>query len=336
MRILLIRLDKIGDLVSTLPVDAIPALKGHDVRWVVAHGLGFVARNAVPPREALELDRTNGAASSLELGRLLDEWKPDIAVSFQAPWWVSTTLWKKGVAVRAGVRSQWHSFLFLNRSLRQKRSRAEKHEADYNRELLEFALREAGLETPPFQSHFPSPVLELRAPAVSLERFALPSSYVVVHPGMAGSALNWPQKSYVAFIRAVAQARAVVITGTPMDEGFLSEIRRECPESGTLRWLVGQLSADELLAVLAKAATVVAPSTGVAHLAAALGRPVIALFSPLRVQRPERWAPRGPKVSVILPPGADTLRDANAAEAAAAMEKIRVEDVLAQLEKSLA
>lgn len=323
----MIRLDKIGDLVSTLPVDAIPALRGHEIRWVIARGLGFVAKNAAPTRAALELDRADSAASSTELGRLIDEWKPDVAVSFQAPWWVSTTLWKKGVRVRAGVRSQWHSFLFFNRALRQKRSRAEKHEADYNRELLEFALRAAPSSTP---------VLELRAPSVSLERFSLPSSYVVVHPGMAGSALNWPQKSYVALIRELSKSRAVVITGTPTDESFLSEIRRECPESADVRWLVGSLTADELLAVLAKAAAVVAPSTGVAHLAAALGRPVISLFSPLRVQRPERWAPRGPAVSILLPPDSDGLRDASPEGAAAVMEKIRVEDVLALVEKSFA
>lgn len=36
--------------------------------------------------------------------------------------------------------SQWHSYIFLNHGLRQSRTLAEKHEADYNFELMQFAL----------------------------------------------------------------------------------------------------------------------------------------------------------------------------------------------------
>lgn len=293
MKILLIRLDKIGDLVSTLPVDQLPQLTPHDVHWAIARGLSFIPRYAQPPRQVFELDKANTDGIALRsLREFLRKETPDLAVSFQAPWWVNYALWSEGVPQRVGVRSQWHSFLFLNRGLRQRRSRAERHEADYNRELLEFALKLAPSS---------SPVLQMKA-AADVVLPALPSVYVVMHPGMAGSALNWPQKSYVELIRKLTLAgHPVVITGTPADGPYLDEIERSARNLPGVHWLVGNLDSTALLTVLERAQAVLAPSTGVAHLAASLGRPVLCLFSDVRVQRSVRWAPRGPNVQILEP-----------------------------------
>jgi ADP-heptose:LPS heptosyltransferase len=47
----------------------------------------------------------------------------------------------------------------------------------------------------------------------------------------------------------------------------------------------------DLVAVLARAAAVVTPDTANVHLAAALGRPLVALFTPLGGTRMAHWAP---------------------------------------------
>jgi ADP-heptose:LPS heptosyltransferase len=52
-----------------------------------------------------------------------------------------------------------------------------------------------------------------------------------------------------------------------------------------------------LAAVLAAAAVVVAPNTGAAHLAAAVGTPVVSLFAP--VVPAARWAPYGVPAVVL-------------------------------------
>ncbi|WP_374032053.1 glycosyltransferase family 9 protein [Bdellovibrio bacteriovorus] len=124
------------------------------------------------------------------------EYRPDVAVSLQAPWWVSYALWVEGVPVRAGVRSQWHSFLFLNKGLRQRRSLAVQHEADYNLDVLKHALN--------ISENVKTPVLKLTAPEnpALLSKYHLTTqNYVVVHPGMAGSALNWPIGNYIELIK---------------------------------------------------------------------------------------------------------------------------------------
>lgn len=338
MKVCLIRLDKIGDLVCSLPVDEAPWLDGHQIRWVVQQGMGFIASNAVPGRRFLQLDKNSKWESFRHLLRYLKEENFQVAVSFQAPWWVSLALWWRGVPLRAGVLSQWHSFLFFNRGLRQRRSLAEKHEADYNLELLAHAIgkevrkipsapsaevvlcdsKTAGLSVEELiASRLPlmtqAPRLRMRAPEHPSLWERLPfqkKQFVVVHPGMTGSALNWPQKNYVSLIRELAKFTPVVITGTPADQEFLRDIELVRNETN-IHWLVGEVTATELLGVLAESRLVIAPSTGVAHLGAALGTPVISLFSPLVVQRPTRWAPRGTDVTCFLPSreGEDCMAD---------------------------
>jgi ADP-heptose:LPS heptosyltransferase len=319
-RILLIRLDKIGDLISTLPVDQAAVLKNHDVRWVISKGLSFIPDHAMPHRQYLELSKEDWKASLKILVNDIRKFKPDVAVSFQAPWWVNYALWMEGVPVRAGVLSQWHSFLFLNKGLRQKRSRAVQHEADYNFDLLRYAL---GDNTP----RPATPVLKLVVPENPnlLAKYHLTTNnYVIVHPGMAGSSLNWPISCYVTLIEKIIATTPVVLTGTPADEPFLKDIKEHFKNTPRVIVLQNLLSAPELLTVLKNSKAVVVPSTGVAHIAASLGVKTLGLYSPIRVQHPRRWAARGDNVTIFVSKNENPPYDK-------AMEEIRVDDVLKAL-----
>lgn len=298
-KVLLVRLDKIGDLVSTMPVDQVLTDQGHEVTWVIAQGLGFLAENAQPKRKYLELSLSNKTESILKLKNWIEKEKPDVSIFFYGPWWVSQALWSLGVPTRVGRRSQWHSYLFLNKGLRQSRSQATKHEADYNQELVNFAF-----QLKPQQA---TPILKLEAPIKRhlFEKFDLrPLDYVVVHPGMAGSALNWPQTHYNTLIEKLIQSTSVVITGTQADEKWLTEIKAKWQSHPKVRILQNQLNFEELLFILKNAKALVAPSTGVIHLGASLGITVVGLYSPIQVQHPKRWGPRGEKVHILLPPQA--------------------------------
>lgn len=323
-KVLLIRLDKIGDLICTLCVDQVSFLKNCDVHWVISQGLGFIPDNSEPKRNYLELSKTNWQESLRDLRRFLRDYKPDIAVSFQAPWWVSYALWAENVPVRAGVKSQWHSFMFLNKGLRQRRSLAMQHEADYNLDLLlhAFSINEETLQEK-------TPTLKLIAkdnPSL-FEKYSLKlQQYVVVHPGMAGSALNWPIASYMDFIEQALEKNQIVLTGTTADEPWLKEIKERFKNHPRVLCLQSQLNPSELFTVLKNARAVVVPSTGVAHMAASLGAPVLGLYSPLRVQHPRRWAARGDHVKIFVPMVSDIDRvDPEC------MKQIKVEDVLSAL-----
>lgn len=298
MKFLLVRLDKIGDLISTLPVDELEQFKGHEVHWVIAKGLGFLPKNAKPQRSFSEIDLGKSRQARQQLREIIQREKPDAAIVFYAPWWASWVLASEKVEKRFGRLSQWHSYLFLTQGLRQSRSRSEKHEADYNADLARFAF---DLKT---ESNVETPLLKLQAPVRRqlFEKHSLtPKKYVVVHPGMAGSALNWPQNSYVALIGKLIVDQTVVVTGTEADEPWLGEIKARFFKDPKVRWLQDQLDREELLFILEHAAGVVAPSTGVAHLAASLGAPTLGIFSPLPAHHKSRWGSRGPRALALSP-----------------------------------
>lgn len=293
-RALFVRLDRIGDLVLTLPVDE--GLGFARVDWWIPRRLSFVTRSARPERRATEIPPSVGFGEFFRLVRLVKAQAYDVAVIFHAPWWVGLALTLAGIPVRVGVRSQWHSFLFFNRGVRQKRSRADQSELEFNYRLVELGLR------------LPERSLERRAlkmDASDLEPLSLhglkPKSYAVVHPGMGGSARNWPVELYAEYVREIAREGIVVITGTAGDSIYVTPLLEMLGNEANVVWLNEKLDGLELISILGNAKFVFAPSTGVLHLAASTGVPTIGLFSPVRVQRSIRWGPQGPRTAALEP-----------------------------------
>ena len=129
--------------------------------------------------------------------------------------------------------------------------------------------------------------LAVRGPLPDVTARVGTEPYVVVHPGAAVPARR-PTAGHSRDIVAalVAAGNRVVVTGSA-DEATLSGF----VANGKACDLGGQLSLRELAAVLRGADVVVVPNTGPAHLAAAVGTPVVSLFAP--VVSPQQWAPYG-------------------------------------------
>lgn len=114
-----------------------------------------------------------------------------------------------------------------------------------------------------------------------------------VHLGAAyGPAKVWVSERVVDFCR-LGQARGMVpvLLGAPQDAPVAADVLREVPAVS----LVGRDGPDLLPAVLTEMAVLVSGDTGVAHLAASLGTPVVALFGPTD---PTLTAPLG-RVAVV-------------------------------------
>ncbi|MFK3984135.1 HAD-IIIA family hydrolase [Micromonospora sp. NPDC050397] len=100
--------------------------------------------------------------------------------------------------------------------------------------------------------------------------------YLVVHPGSSVAARACPPELCARIVTALVEAgHRVVVTGGP-GEGALTS--RVAGRSGIN--LGGQTSLTGLAAIIARAGCLVVGNTGPAHLAAALGTPVISLFAP--------------------------------------------------------
>ncbi|MDD4866733.1 MAG: glycosyltransferase family 9 protein, partial [Mycobacterium sp.] len=117
--------------------------------------------------------------------------------------------------------------------------------------------------------------------------------YVVFHPGAAVPARRPSRPRSAAMVAALAGAGyRVVVTGGP-EEAWLT-----AGAAGAVAVdLGGQTSLAELAAVFAAARVVVVPNTGPAHLAAAVGAPVVSLFAP--VVPAAQWQPYGRAVTVL-------------------------------------
>jgi heptosyltransferase-2 len=105
---------------------------------------------------------------------------------------------------------------------------------------------------------------------------ALPPPVVLAPGAEYGPAKQWPAAHYRALALALAQAGwPCVVAGLPQDRPLGGEILAGL--AGGVN-LCGQTTLPQLVALLARAALVVSNDSGAMHVAAALGRPQIALF----------------------------------------------------------
>lgn len=116
---------------------------------------------------------------------------------------------------------------------------------------------------------------------------------LIIHPGSGGAIKCWPQSDYLDLA-----ARALKIGLSPFF--LLGPVEEENPEfanlSGSGFPVLSGLTLVETAAVLANAEIYVGNDSGITHLAAAMGRPVIAIFGP---SDPGRFGPRGRLVKII-------------------------------------
>lgn len=117
--------------------------------------------------------------------------------------------------------------------------------------------------------------------------------YVVVHPGATAPARTWPVAHHAALVSALSRSgRKVVVTGSASETELTAAVAgvdRRVTDLG------GRIDFAQLADVIAAADVLVAGNTGPAHLAAAVGTPVVSLFAP--VVPAVRWRPwRVPQV----------------------------------------
>jgi heptosyltransferase III len=106
-------------------------------------------------------------------------------------------------------------------------------------------------------------------------------AFAVIHPFSGSPRKNWPLENFGQLARRLKMAMPVFWCYGPNDPPGEEAVRIE--------------NLYELACWLAKASLFVGNDSGITHLAAAVGTPVLALFGPTD---PAVWAPRGPDVRV--------------------------------------
>lgn len=302
-RILVVRPDRIGDVVLSTPV--LEALRHHypnaEIHMLVRDSVVPVVQHNPFVSGILAYSPASihsGFAGFWRLVRDIRQLKPDIAVTLQVNFTVTLAVALAGVKYRVGPFSKWFSYLAFNRGKRQNRSAVEMHETDYNLMLL----RRLGIRTPTRKFE---PTITVDADAKERMRAYLREqglgdarSFIVVHPGMGGSALNWPEGYYIELIqRVAARGVPVMITGGIHEKALVERVIRLAKEHDLNLPIYSFLGANspsglsDMIALLSLAQLMVAPSTGPLHIAAALGKRTVSFYPPIKVQSAIRWGP---------------------------------------------
>lgn len=281
-RIAIVRNDRLGDLVVTIP--AVVALRkaypGAHLVLVVRPLTAPLARRIDGVDEVLE---DPGTLSGLT--RTLREATPDLLVSIAIGGRAAFAGVAAGIKHRVGPGYRPYAPLF-GRTVNEHRSGGERHEVEY---ALSYAHR-AGASGGP--ASFPIRVTpeEDAATRAWLEANEVRAPFVVLHPGSGGSCPAWPVDRFLDLAGVLVEDRRSVLLSTgPGDVPVLMSIAGNTPHIRALPRFTGEL--PELAAMLKQAALVVSNSTGPLHVAAALGTPTLALHAPWPTCGVSRWGP---------------------------------------------
>ena len=293
-RVLLLRLERIGDLLMTL--DAIA-----DVRRALPHAridlavgswnLPLAAASpGVSAAEALDapwLARETGGASFGAMLARAAAWRRrgyDLAINFEPDIRSNLLLGLSGAARTCGYFTGGGGAL-LDVALA---ADARAHTADNAARLVRAALR-VPPPTGPARLAIPD---DARGRArLLLERHGR-RPLVGIHASAGRLVKQWEPSKFAELARRLAHGRgaAIVLTGTAEDRTLVDTVRAAVPSSSTID-LAGQVDLLTLAAALQQLDVFVTADTGPMHLAVAVGTPVVAIFGP---SDPVRYAPRDP------------------------------------------
>ena len=261
-RLLVVAPNWIGDALMAQPLLARlhDKLPGSRIDVLAPPWVAPVARRMPEVAEVLEAPLRHGPlqlGSRWRLGRSLRERRYDQAIVLPNTWKSALIPFFAGIPQRIGYVGEAR-YGVLNVTYKNDAAPMREHYA---------RLAEApGVE--PAQP-LPAPRLQVAMDEISRtrEKFGLPDPYVVLCPGAEyGPAKRWP---YFAALAEKMRSPAALL-------GSASDLEAARGVRGTN--LVGKTTLDEAIVLIAGAQAVVSNDSGLMHVAAALGRPQVALY----------------------------------------------------------
>jgi len=317
-RILVLRLERIGDLMMSLP--ALHAIRTHapgaDIDLVVGSWNAPLARliagvTSVDTMDAPWLSRGRGGDTLSALARRAWQWRArryDVAINLEGDirsnilLGLSGARWKAGFGM-AGGGPLLDQIVAFDPGDHSAAGGVRAVDAVFGiappaaayaagRREAASSLPRAGIVLPPAALAEADALLGVAGPAT-------PSRVLVgIHVGAGRAIKEWPvaRLSGVAARLAAERDATIVLTGSDDDRPAADALRARLPGLVRVINLVGRLDLPGLSAVLSRLALLITPDTGPMHLAAVLGTPLVAIFGP---SSPERWGPLSTMCRVV-------------------------------------
>lgn len=337
-RILIIRTDRIGDVLLSTPAtkavrDAYP--NGHIAMMVRPYAEDIVDGN--PYLDEVILYDKDGKhkswAGTLKFAGEIRRKRFDTALILHPTNRSNLIPFLAGIPERVGYNKRL-GFL-LTKRLEDSKHLGEKHEIDYNLEVL----RAAGIEAKDRILYMPIKEEDKKV----IDRFFVLNGLndslgiIAIHPGASCPSKRWSAFRFgrVADELMERYGFKAVIIGGPQDVKTVKQMHQAMLKTPII--LSEEHSLGEFAALLKRCKIFISNDSGPVHIAVAVGTPVISIFGRSDPGlSPKRWAPTGPKDMVIHKDvGCPQCLAHNCEINFKCLEAITVEDVLAAAEALL-
>ena len=301
-KLLIVRTDRIGDVVLSLPLAEI--IKRHfpkcNVTYLLREYTKSLAHNHPFIDEILLLKEKNGKAIIKKNFQELRKHNFDACLIVYPTFQTALIAFLSGIKHRIGTGYRWYSFLFSHKIF-EHRKYAEKHELEYNVNLLKaFGINEQ-VSADNINFHLKISTESERNVDKLLDENKVDTikPLVIIHPGSGGSAVDLPLNSFKDLIEMLTTKLkvSIIITG-------LSSEKKLCDKlivNKQIKNFAGMVSLSEMIALINKSTIFISNSTGPIHIAAALGKLTIGFYPKILSSSAKRWGPYSNKAKIFLP-----------------------------------
>jgi ADP-heptose:LPS heptosyltransferase len=298
-RVLVVRPDRIGDVVLSTPVY-------HTLKDSFQNS--FVAALVSPYTSALlegnpyidsVITYDPAKENFWEKVKEIRKFKFDTALLLLPTKSLAYRLFLAGIPYRVGVGHILYEVITFMHGVSRKKYIPLRHESDY---MLDLARKIGAKKTWTKPEVFLSEnEKDTARQFLEQKGFDVDRPVAGIHPGSGHSSPNWRPEAYSELSNMLVKNDVqVLVTGA----GHEKDLERFFSESSgrNLKTTFGELSLRELVAVISQMSLFVSSSTGPMHIASAVGTPTVSMFCPLTACSPKLWGPIGNVSKVILPP----------------------------------
>ncbi|BAT70963.1 glycosyl transferase, family 9 [Thermosulfidibacter takaii ABI70S6] len=320
MATLIVRPDKVGDLVLATPVaEAIKTnYPDEKVIFLCSSYAKDVLSNNPFIDEVIDIEKNSPAE---EIANHLKDKNISKAVVLFSTYPISAALYTLRIPIRCTSGFRWYQFLY-NRVVYLRRSQCKMKEWEYNLKLAKEVFPK--IEVRKFLPKvFPDEKLKERFSEILTNS----KPKILVYPG-GGGEKRWPVSKFVELCQQIERTIGLPIVVLGPQERDLKEAFK--------KWLWREkLNLKELIAFIANIDAMVTNNTGPMHIAASLKKPLVQIFDPRKACNPKRWGHEYPKTSILIPPVPFCKRCDKSCKYYDCMDLISVQTVLRELERCL-
>src|SRR5690606_26737383 len=226
--LLLIRSDRIGDVILSLPLAEI--IKKHYPDCRMTFLLRDYTKDLASANpfidEVLVLKETDGEIDIKSNLKMLVEKNFDTCITVYPTFRIAWLVFRSAIKYRIGSGYRWYSLLF-NKKVYEHRKYADKHELEYNVNLL----KEIGIDEQISKDniHFfidiEKSVDEKISKALLENGIKTEKAIVIVHPGSGGSAVDLPIEKFKTLIEKLVESKVqVIITGSESEKDLCESL----------------------------------------------------------------------------------------------------------------